>query len=41
MTTLLGPCNIGNQKQFPQFWKKTKLITSREFISLAALHLSS
>jgi uncharacterized protein len=25
-----------NQKHFPQFWKKTKIITSREFISLAA-----
>ncbi|MDT7811926.1 MAG: uncharacterized protein QOJ42_1842 [Acidobacteriaceae bacterium] len=31
----------GNQKHFPQFWKKTKIITSREFISLAAPHLSS
>jgi uncharacterized protein len=30
----------GNQKQFPQFWKKTKIITSREFIGLAASHLS-
>jgi uncharacterized protein len=30
----------GNQKHFPQFWKKTKIITSREFISLAAPHLS-
>ena len=28
-------------KHFPQFWKKTKIITSREFISLAAPHLSS
>jgi uncharacterized protein len=31
----------GNQKHFPQFWKKIKIITSREFISLAAPHLSS
>jgi len=31
----------GNQKHFPQFWKKTKIITSREPISLAAPHLSS
>jgi putative PIN family toxin of toxin-antitoxin system len=30
----------GNQKHFPQFWKKTEIITSREFISLAAPHLS-
>ena len=29
----------GNQKHFPTFWKKTKIITSREFISLAAPHL--
>ena len=27
----------GNQK--PRFWKKTKIITTREFISLAAPHL--
>jgi putative PIN family toxin of toxin-antitoxin system len=31
----------GNQKHFPQFWKKTTIITSREFISLAAPHLTS
>ena len=31
----------GTQKHCPQFWKKTKIITSREFISLAAPHLSS
>jgi uncharacterized protein len=30
----------GNRKHFPRFWKKTKIITSREFISLAAPHLS-
>jgi putative PIN family toxin of toxin-antitoxin system len=29
----------GNQKHFPKFWKKTKIITPREFISLAAPHL--
>ncbi len=31
----------GNQKHFPKYWKKTKIITSREFITLAAPHLSS
>ncbi len=30
----------GNQRHFPKFWKKTKIITSREFISLAAPHLT-
>ncbi len=29
----------GNQKHFPRFWKKTKIITPREFISLVAPHL--
>jgi predicted nucleic acid-binding protein len=29
----------GNQRHFPRFWKKTKFITTREFISLAAPHL--
>jgi len=29
----------GNQKHFPEFWKKTKIITSRQFIGLAAPHL--
>jgi putative PIN family toxin of toxin-antitoxin system len=29
----------GNQKHFPIFWKKTKIITPREFIGLAAPHL--
>jgi uncharacterized protein len=29
----------GNQKHFPGFWKKTKIITPREFISLTAPHL--
>jgi uncharacterized protein len=28
-----------NQKHFPKFWKKTKIITPREFISLVAPHL--
>jgi len=29
----------GNQRHFPEFWKKTKVITSREFISIVAPHL--
>ncbi len=29
----------GNSKHFPKFWKKTKIITAREFVSLAAPHL--
>jgi putative PIN family toxin of toxin-antitoxin system len=29
----------GNQRHFPAFWKKTKVITSREFISVVAPHL--
>jgi putative PIN family toxin of toxin-antitoxin system len=29
----------GNQKHFPKFWKNTKVITSRDFVSLAAPHL--
>jgi uncharacterized protein len=29
----------GNQKHFPRFWKNTKIINSREFVSLAAPHL--
>jgi putative PIN family toxin of toxin-antitoxin system len=29
----------GNQRHFPKYWKKTKIITPREFISLAAPHL--
>ena len=29
----------GNQRHFPKFWKKTKVITSREFISIVAAHL--
>jgi len=31
----------GNQRHFPKFWKKTKIITSREFIALVAPHLTS
>ena len=30
-----------NQKHFPKFWKKTKVITPREFVGLAAPHLIS
>ncbi len=29
----------GNQRHFPKYWKKTKVITAREFITLAAPHL--
>ncbi len=29
----------GNQRDFPKFWRKTKVITSREFISILAPHL--
>jgi putative PIN family toxin of toxin-antitoxin system len=29
----------GNLRQFPRFWKKTKIITPREFIGLVAPHL--
>jgi uncharacterized protein len=29
----------GNQRHFPTFWKQTKIITSREFVTLAAPHL--
>jgi putative PIN family toxin of toxin-antitoxin system len=28
----------GNQRHFPKFWKNTKIITPREFISLTAPH---
>jgi putative PIN family toxin of toxin-antitoxin system len=31
----------GNSRHFPQFWKKTKIITSREFITLTAPHLQT
>jgi uncharacterized protein len=30
----------GNVRYFPRFWKKTKVITSREFLSLVAPHLA-
>lgn len=29
----------GNQRHFPKFWKKTKVITSNDFISIVAPHL--
>lgn len=29
----------GNQKHFPAFWKRTKVISSREFMTLIAPHL--
>ena len=29
----------GNQRHFPKFWKKTKVITPREFVSVVAPHL--
>jgi putative PIN family toxin of toxin-antitoxin system len=29
----------GNTRHFPRFWKKTKVITSREFVSLVTPHL--
>jgi uncharacterized protein len=29
----------GNTRHFPKFWKKTKVITSREFIDIVAPHL--
>ena len=28
----------GNQRHFPKFWKQTKIITSREFITIVAPH---
>src|SRR5579871_1219739 len=30
---------IGNPQHFPKFWRKTKVITSREFIDIVAPHL--
>lgn len=30
----------GNQRHFPRFWKKTKIIDSREFLDIVAPHLS-
>ena len=29
----------GNIRHFPRYWKRTKIITSREFLSLAAPHI--
>lgn len=29
----------GNQQHFPKFWKSTKVITAREFLSIVAPHL--
>lgn len=29
----------GNTRDFPRFWKRTKVITSREFLNLVAPHL--
>jgi uncharacterized protein len=29
----------GNLKHFPRFWKKTKIITSREFLTMVGPHL--
>jgi putative PIN family toxin of toxin-antitoxin system len=29
----------GNARHFPRFWKRTKIITSREFVSLVTPHL--
>ncbi len=29
----------GNVRHFPKFWKRTKVITSREFVSIVAPHL--
>jgi putative PIN family toxin of toxin-antitoxin system len=31
----------GNQRHFPKFWKQTKVISSREFISIVAPHFLS
>jgi uncharacterized protein len=31
----------GNRRHFPAFWKGTKIISSREFITLAAPHLQT
>ena len=32
---------IRNLRHFPRFWKKTKIITPREFIGLVAPHLTT
>jgi putative PIN family toxin of toxin-antitoxin system len=31
----------GNQRHFPMFWKRTKVISSRDFIGIVAPHLFS
>jgi putative PIN family toxin of toxin-antitoxin system len=31
----------GNQRHFPKYWKRTKVITSREFVSIVAPHFIS
>jgi putative PIN family toxin of toxin-antitoxin system len=31
----------GNQRHFPKFWKATKIVSAREFISVVAPHLTS
>jgi len=31
----------GNERHFPRFWKQTKVVTSREFLSIVAPHLIS
>ncbi len=31
----------GNQRHFPRFWKKTKVITSGEFIGIVAPHFAA
>lgn len=31
----------GNQRRFPRFWKQTKVVTSREFLSIVAPHVIS
>lgn len=31
----------GNTRHFPRFWKQTKIVTSREFMTLIAPHLTS
>jgi putative PIN family toxin of toxin-antitoxin system len=30
----------GNQRHFPKFWKKTKVINARDFLSVVAPHLT-
>ncbi len=30
----------GNERHFPRFWKKTKVINSREFLDIVAPHLT-